>query len=284
MPHFIRHFLCAAILTANAAAAETPAQEGDASWSETSIAIPTLQMDIRSAHTGRVHRIFVHVPRTPAPEKGHPVLYLLDGNATYPTAALLLDSMLGRAQAHGITPGIIVGVGYPVDTEIEPVARTEDYTPPASDLTSTGDPSGHPQGGERTGSSISLKKSSSPVSPGISRSTRTVRRSSATPTADFSPCTRFSPARNASSATTPRVRRSGGTSATSSAKNPRSSTARSPPADPPSSDSRSVRWSSHPHNPRRKTRGRSRWPIAGRWTTPATCPQSCGTPASIPDS
>lgn len=146
MKNLVRHLLAVALVTCHSLAAETPASNLH-EWSEKSIAIPSLQLDMKSENTGRVHRIFVYVPDSPPPAEGFPVLYLLDGNVTYPLATLLLGPMLERAQAHGITPGIIVGVGYPVDTEIDPVGRTEDYTPPAPDLTATGDPSGHRQGG-----------------------------------------------------------------------------------------------------------------------------------------
>ncbi|WAC19096.1 alpha/beta hydrolase-fold protein [Luteolibacter sp. SL250] len=116
-------------------------------WTDVPIRIPARQLDIRSENTGRTHRIFIHVPSTPAPAEGFPVLYLLDGNVTYPLAALLQDGMVERAAAHGITPGIIVGIGYPSEDKISPAFRTEDYTPPAADLSATGDGSGHPQGG-----------------------------------------------------------------------------------------------------------------------------------------
>lgn len=146
MHRLICRLLCPAILICSAHADEGAAESGDG-WRKQPIEIPALTREIRSGNTKRTYRVFVHVPPTPAPEEGFPVLYLLDGNATYPLATLLLENMRGRAAAHGITPGIIVGIGYPVDTEIDPVGRTEDYTPPAPDLTATGDPSGHPQGG-----------------------------------------------------------------------------------------------------------------------------------------
>lgn len=141
MIRFIHRFLFVAVLASQAHAAEPSV------WTEKPITIPAKQREIRSEHTKRSYRVFVHVPSTPAPEEGFPVLYLLDGNVTYPLATLLLENMSERAASHGITPGIIVGIGYPVDTEIDPVGRTEDYTPPAPDLAATGDPSRHPQGG-----------------------------------------------------------------------------------------------------------------------------------------
>ncbi|MFT3992104.1 MAG: alpha/beta hydrolase-fold protein [Luteolibacter sp.] len=116
-------------------------------WSEAPFSIPALKQDIPSKETGRTYRIFVYVPSTPAPANGYPVLYMLDGNSTYPLAALLLQSVGDRAAAVGINPGIIVGIGYPVDDSTDLVARAQDYTPPAPDLSDTGDFSEHPQGG-----------------------------------------------------------------------------------------------------------------------------------------
>ncbi len=146
MPHLIRSLSIIVILLGTAHAEDKPGTPGN-SWQEQPIPIPARTQDIRSESTGRTYRIFVHIPSTPAPPEGFPVLYLLDGNVTYPLAALLQESMMERPAAHGITPGIIVGIGYPSEEKISPAFRTEDYTPPAADLSATGDASGHPQGG-----------------------------------------------------------------------------------------------------------------------------------------
>ncbi len=146
MRRLIRCLSLLAVLTGATHAQDAPAATAGG-WEEKPVTIPSRMTDIPSTHTGRTHRIFIHVPSTPAPAEGFPVLYLLDGNVTYPLAALLQDGMMERAAAHGITPGIIVGIGYPSEEKISPAFRTEDYTPPAADLSATGDGSGHPQGG-----------------------------------------------------------------------------------------------------------------------------------------
>lgn len=100
-----------------------------------------------SAATGRTYRILVFVPAAPPPPGGYPVLYLLDGNATYPVAASILQNAEHRTNPGSIAPGIVVGIGYPIDEPLDLRARAEDYTPPAPDLSATGDTSGNKQGG-----------------------------------------------------------------------------------------------------------------------------------------
>ncbi len=70
------------------------------------------------------YRIFVAVPRTPAPAGGYPVLYLLDGNNTFPMA------VNGYLPVNGDAP-LIIAIGYPGDTAYNQEARTRDYTPAA---------------------------------------------------------------------------------------------------------------------------------------------------------
>ncbi|WP_161497233.1 alpha/beta hydrolase [Bradyrhizobium nitroreducens] len=86
--------------------------------------------DMRSA-AGHDYRIFVWRPE-PRPRGPLPVLYLLDGNGMFPiaTAALALQSR--RAERTGVTPSVIVGIGYPTVHWIDAKRRTYDYTPPVA--------------------------------------------------------------------------------------------------------------------------------------------------------
>lgn len=118
-----------------------------APWPDSPLAIRAKSQDIVSSCTGRTYRILVFVPSAPPPPTGYPVLYLLDGNATYPVAATLLQLAEHRTNPGGLVPGIVVGIGYPGDAPLDLRARAEDYTPPAPDLSATGDMSGSPQGG-----------------------------------------------------------------------------------------------------------------------------------------
>lgn len=87
------------------------------------------QRDLKSAITGQEYRIFIAVPSVPAPAAGFPVVYALDGNATFPTLALMGRAHGGRGRDPSRVPPVIVGIGYAVDTPYS-IARGRDYTPP----------------------------------------------------------------------------------------------------------------------------------------------------------
>jgi predicted alpha/beta superfamily hydrolase len=91
-----------------------------------------LQREITSTITGQRYRIFVSIPTTPAPPGGHPVLYALDGNATFPTLALLARLGGNRSRAEGHVPPVVVGIGYATD-QYYSAARGRDYTPPSGE-------------------------------------------------------------------------------------------------------------------------------------------------------
>ncbi|EIQ00951.1 putative hydrolase of alpha/beta superfamily [Opitutaceae bacterium TAV1] len=136
----IRTAITAAVLLASVSL--SPATD----WRDSPSFVRSRQLDLPSAITGHTYRIFVSVPETPPPADGYPVLYTLDGDTSFPLAAFLVQSAEPRAAAFGITPGIVVGIGYTGD-EKNKNARAEDYTPPPADLSDTGDLSGAVQGG-----------------------------------------------------------------------------------------------------------------------------------------
>ncbi len=110
----------------------------------------TQQHEMASRHTGRSYRIFVSVPAQPAPPLGYPVLYLLDGNAYFPVAHTLAQNAARvgpREHGKGFVAPIVVAIGYPTDGLLDSAARSEDYTPPAPDLTDSGDRMSVKQGG-----------------------------------------------------------------------------------------------------------------------------------------
>lgn len=80
--------------------------------------------DLRSTAHGRDYRIFLAVPEAPPPAQGYPVVYLLDGNATFP----LMREAQARDPAAG--PLVVVGIGYPVEGRFDVARRYEDLTPP----------------------------------------------------------------------------------------------------------------------------------------------------------
>ena len=74
---------------------------------------------------GDIYRIMVSFPDAEPPPRGFPVLYVLDGNASFASFAetrrmLEWDSHIGKS--------IVVGVGYPTDWAYDP-RRLNDYPP-----------------------------------------------------------------------------------------------------------------------------------------------------------
>ena len=96
------------------------------------------QLDMRDAASGLTWRIFVQVPDAPAPAGGYPVLYLLDGNSTFFTAAQLARNTGNRPAGMRRDPLLVVGIGYPVDSAMDQDARKRDYTPPPAIEAGTG--------------------------------------------------------------------------------------------------------------------------------------------------
>lgn len=90
----------------------------------------THQMDLRDPVSGRTWRIWVQSPAGPAPATGHPVLYLLDGNACFALAAQLARNGAGRPGEMRSDSAIVVAIGHPGDAVIHPAERQRDYTPP----------------------------------------------------------------------------------------------------------------------------------------------------------
>jgi predicted alpha/beta superfamily hydrolase len=101
----------------------------DEAW-QTAFLPQARQRDLLSAATGQRYRIFLSVPDTPAPAAGHPVLYALDGNASFPLLALMARTAARRSKASGLAAPVVVGIGYAAGEDYDMAARTRDYTPP----------------------------------------------------------------------------------------------------------------------------------------------------------
>jgi hypothetical protein len=69
-----------------------------------------VQFDLASDH-GSVYRIQMYQPPVPAPAEGFPILYVLDGNAMFATAAQAVALQMRRPQVTGVPPGLVVGIG-----------------------------------------------------------------------------------------------------------------------------------------------------------------------------
>lgn len=83
---------------------------------------PTHELSQKVVAVGPGYRLFVAAPRAPAPARGWPVLYMLDGNAAF-------DFLTPEHLA--LAPGLmLVGVGYDTDRQFAREARTLDFTAP----------------------------------------------------------------------------------------------------------------------------------------------------------
>ncbi|WP_205754813.1 alpha/beta hydrolase [Azoarcus sp. DD4] len=99
----------------------------------------SLGFDIESRHTGQRYRIAIGLPHKPAPTAGYPVLWALDGLASFP----LMETVRPRPPAAGESAewrrkigdepaGLIVAIGYASGEPIDVNARALDYTPPGT--------------------------------------------------------------------------------------------------------------------------------------------------------
>ena len=92
-------------------------------------ALPQTEVyDTQAVSNGQPYRIYIARPAQPAPPKGYPVIYALDGNATFATLAQTVS--LQTRPPHGFGPAIVVGIGYPTDEPFDTDRRYLDLTPP----------------------------------------------------------------------------------------------------------------------------------------------------------
>lgn len=83
---------------------------------------PTHALSQKVVAVGPGYRLFLAVPRAPAPAGGWPVLYMLDGNAAFDFLA---------PEHLALAPGLmIVGIGYDTDRQFARELRTLDFTAP----------------------------------------------------------------------------------------------------------------------------------------------------------
>lgn len=134
-----RHFLLAAACMPASALAQSQAAPSQTQpprrrWDEpigpTVADLPSEYYDferlIFDSQDGKRHyRVYVGIPRKPAPPEGYPVIYMLDGNAAMHT---LQDQDLAALFADN--PPVLVGIGYDVPSRHDVMARAFDYTPP----------------------------------------------------------------------------------------------------------------------------------------------------------
>lgn len=90
------------------------------------------QFQIKSKNTGHDYLIQIYKPPVAPPQQGYPVLYILDGNATFPSAANIAQSIGAGSAKLGLDPLMIVAVGYPQQKTFDVQKRAYDYTPKPS--------------------------------------------------------------------------------------------------------------------------------------------------------
>lgn len=75
------------------------------------------------------HRIFVFVPPGSPPPSGYPLLFVVDANAIFGAAVDAARLQMPWPDVSGVTPFMIVGVGYPGSTPFDHRRRSWDLAP-----------------------------------------------------------------------------------------------------------------------------------------------------------
>lgn len=105
------------------------------------------QWTMRSRAENRAYRIMVALPEGEPPPSGYPVIYLLDGNSVFGTMVEAVRLQSRRPDKTGVTPAIIVGIGYETEASYAP-DRFYDYTPlPNTEFTHRSDGAKLPEQG-----------------------------------------------------------------------------------------------------------------------------------------
>lgn len=85
-----------------------------------------------TGEAGRRRRIFAGWPEDPPPPGGWPVLYLLDGNVSFPIALAAARMQGRRTERTGVLPALLIAIGHPGEEPFDAAGRMRDYTPPAA--------------------------------------------------------------------------------------------------------------------------------------------------------
>jgi hypothetical protein len=125
---FLFSWLLAVALVGTDLGAQVPKGASSGGDAGAPVTVPRArQYDITSRINGQTYRIFISTPVNAKPNMAYPVVYVLDGNLFFGTAAEAEEglSILGPA-----VPAIVVGIGYPTDDVSEILRlRTLDLTP-----------------------------------------------------------------------------------------------------------------------------------------------------------
>src|SRR5690349_13034898 len=89
--------------------------------------LPITSHDMTSAEGG-AYRVIVAPPGGPAPAKGYPVIYVVDGNAWAPLASEVIRTNLDFGLRSKVEPAVVVGIGYPIHGTFDMERRLHDLT------------------------------------------------------------------------------------------------------------------------------------------------------------
>lgn len=91
-----------------------------------------LETEIKSTCTGRIYRIQT-ATLGEMPSEGYPVLFVLDGEAFFPSLFNIMQSLMPNPITRSNAPCLIVGIGYTTGSVRDLAQRAADYTPPLGD-------------------------------------------------------------------------------------------------------------------------------------------------------
>lgn len=113
-----------------------PPHTANATKSETATVPPvqivqSAQWDMVSAK-GLKYRIMISTPQQPAPPGGYPIIYVLDGNSNFGTVTEAVRMQGRKRERTGVSPSLVVAIGYPIDGPFDEHRRGFDYVVRAS--------------------------------------------------------------------------------------------------------------------------------------------------------
>jgi predicted alpha/beta superfamily hydrolase len=110
--------------------------------------LPKLQQTILKSAAGAPYRIVVAAPAAPAPAKGYPVIYVVDGNAWTGIIAEIIRTNIEFGLQSAVEPAVVVGIGYPINDAFDMKRRTLDLTSPVPPERVTPEIGNDPTGGD----------------------------------------------------------------------------------------------------------------------------------------
>src|SRR5262249_50083504 len=92
--------------------------------------LPKLQQTTLKSAARAPYGIVVATPAGPAPAKGYPVIYVVDGNAWTGIISEIIRTNVEFGLQSAVEPAVVVGIGYPISDAFDMTRRTLDLTSP----------------------------------------------------------------------------------------------------------------------------------------------------------